>query len=45
MSGFNFNYSGKTTQPTVDQIQPVLVNTDPLNVFTGKSKPYPFLYK
>jgi hypothetical protein len=34
-SGIYFNYSGRTTQPTVDQIQPVLVNTDPLNVFIG----------
>ncbi|MDF2433591.1 MAG: hypothetical protein JWP44_3222 [Mucilaginibacter sp.] len=34
-SNFNFNYSGKTTQPTVDEIQPVLVNTDPLNVIVG----------
>ncbi|GAC1307158.1 MAG: hypothetical protein NVSMB24_18480 [Mucilaginibacter sp.] len=34
-SSFGFDYSGKTTQPTVDQIQPVLVNTDPLNVIIG----------
>ncbi|MDB5138285.1 MAG: outer rane beta-barrel protein [Mucilaginibacter sp.] len=34
-SNFGFNYSGNSTQPTVDQIQPVLVNTDPLNVVTG----------
>jgi len=29
------NYYGNTTQPTIDQIQPVLVNTDPLNVTLG----------
>jgi hypothetical protein len=29
------NYYGTTTQPTIDQIQPVLVNTDPLNIFIG----------
>ena len=29
------NYSGNTTQPTIDQIQPVLVNTDPLNITLG----------
>jgi hypothetical protein len=35
MSGFSVNYSGKATQPTVDQIQPVRVNTDQLNEFVG----------
>ena len=34
-SGFNINYNGTTTQPTVDQIQPVLVNSDPLNIILG----------
>ncbi|TWI94851.1 outer membrane beta-barrel protein [Mucilaginibacter frigoritolerans] len=34
-SNFNVNYNGKTTQPTVDQIQPLLVNTDPLNLIIG----------
>ncbi|MFB9843539.1 outer membrane beta-barrel protein [Mucilaginibacter ginsenosidivorans] len=34
-SGFNINYNGRTTQPTVDQIQPVLVNSDPLNIVLG----------
>jgi len=29
------NYNGKTTQPTIDQIQPVIVNTDPLNLTLG----------
>jgi hypothetical protein len=28
-------YNGNTTQPTIDQIQPVLINTDPLNLFLG----------
>jgi outer membrane receptor protein involved in Fe transport len=32
---FSFNYSGNTTQPTLDQIQPIRVNTDPLNVTLG----------
>ncbi|MBG6234597.1 hypothetical protein IWX76_001152 [Pedobacter sp. CAN_A7] len=32
---FRLNYLGRTTQPTIDQIQPVRVNTDPLNVFLG----------
>ena len=35
MASLGVNYSGKTSQPTVDQIQPVLVNTDPLNVVIG----------
>jgi len=29
------NYNGSTTQPTIDQIQPVQVNTDPLNITIG----------
>ncbi|MGN8072236.1 outer membrane beta-barrel family protein [Mucilaginibacter sp. SG564] len=29
------NYNGNTTQPTIDQIQPVRVNTDPLNITLG----------
>jgi hypothetical protein len=32
---FYLNYTGVTTQPTIDQIQPVLVNTDPLNITIG----------
>ncbi len=32
---FSLNYTGNTTQPTIDQIQPVLVNTDPLNITIG----------
>jgi Outer membrane protein beta-barrel family/Carboxypeptidase regulatory-like domain len=34
-SGFSINYNGSTTQPTVDQIQPILVNNDPLNIVVG----------
>jgi hypothetical protein len=33
----SFNYNGNTSQPTIDQIQPVLVNTDPLNVTLGNA--------
>lgn len=29
------NYSGRTVQPTISQIQPVAVNTDPLNITIG----------
>ncbi len=29
------NYSGRTTQPTIQQLQPVLNNTDPLNIQLG----------
>ena len=28
-------YNGSTTQPTIDQIQPVRVNTNPLNIILG----------
>ncbi|HRP54971.1 TonB-dependent receptor [Agriterribacter sp.] len=31
----NFSYNGSTQQPTIQQIQPVQENNDPLNVFTG----------
>ncbi len=34
-SSINLDYSGSTVQPTVDQIQPILVNNDPLNVVIG----------
>ncbi len=30
-----FDYNGNNTQPTIDQIQPVRVNTDPLNITIG----------
>ena len=29
------NYNGSTTQPTISQIQPIALNTDPLNVVVG----------
>ncbi|MDB5112774.1 MAG: outer rane beta-barrel protein, partial [Mucilaginibacter sp.] len=32
-----FNYSGSNTQPNIDQIQPVLVNTDPLYITVGNA--------
>lgn len=32
---FSFNYNGNTIQPTIDQVQPVRVNNDPLNVILG----------
>jgi hypothetical protein len=31
------NYNGSNTQPTINQIQPVLVNTDPLNITVGNA--------
>jgi hypothetical protein len=34
---FSFNYNGNTTQPTIDQIQPVKVNTDPNNITVGNA--------
>jgi hypothetical protein len=32
---FNLSYNGNTTQPTLDQIQPVRINNDPLNIILG----------
>lgn len=32
---FRLSYNGNTTQPNINQIQPVRVNTDPLNVSLG----------
>jgi hypothetical protein len=32
---FRFDYSGNTTQPSISQIQPIRVNTDPLNISLG----------
>ncbi len=32
---FSLSYNGNTTQPNINQIQPVLENTDPLNVYLG----------
>lgn len=35
--GFRFNYDGRTSQPGIDQIQPVRNNNDPLNVTLGNT--------
>lgn len=32
---FNIEYSGNNTQPQLSQIQPVRINTDPLNIVVG----------
>jgi outer membrane receptor protein involved in Fe transport len=32
---FRFNYNGNTQQPRIDQIQPIIINTDPLFVTLG----------
>jgi hypothetical protein len=34
-SGLRFNYNGNTQQPTIDQLQPLTNNEDPLNVVIG----------
>jgi hypothetical protein len=34
-SGLRFNYNGNTRQPTIDQLQPLKNNSDPLNVIVG----------
>ncbi|QJD98104.1 outer membrane beta-barrel protein [Mucilaginibacter robiniae] len=34
-SSIRIAYSGSTIQPTIDQLQPVRVNTDPLNITVG----------
>jgi hypothetical protein len=31
----SFNYNGNTRQPTIDQLQPLRDNSDPLNVYRG----------
>lgn len=30
-----FNYNGSTTAPSLEQLQPIRVNTDPLNIYIG----------
>jgi hypothetical protein len=35
MAGLYLNYQGNTQQPSISQIQPVVVNTNPLNVTLG----------
>ncbi len=32
---FSIDYNGKTTQPTLEQLQPVATNNDPLNIILG----------
>lgn len=34
-SSFSVNYRGTTRQPTIDQLQPIRDNNDPLNVYLG----------
>ncbi len=34
-SGFRFNYNGSTQQPSIDQLQPLKNNNDPLNIVIG----------
>ena len=34
-SNLSINYSGSTTQPTMEQLQPLTNNDDPLNIVTG----------
>ena len=36
-TSFGFIYTGNSSQPTLQQIQPVKINTDPLNVFIGNA--------
>lgn len=35
MSSFRISYNGNTRQPGIDQLQPLKVNTDPLNIIEG----------
>jgi hypothetical protein len=35
MAGIYFNYQGRTVQPSISQIQPVTINSDPLSVIVG----------
>src|SRR5690606_30010548 len=32
---FRFNYNGNTNAPSLEQLQPIRVNTDPLNIYIG----------
>ena len=34
-SSLTINYQGRTTQPSIQQIQPLITNTDPLNITLG----------
>jgi Outer membrane protein beta-barrel family/Carboxypeptidase regulatory-like domain len=33
--GLRFNYNGSTQQPSIEQLQPILDNNDPLNIYVG----------
>ncbi|WP_342329741.1 outer membrane beta-barrel family protein [Pedobacter sp. FW305-3-2-15-E-R2A2] len=35
MTSFRINYNGNTRQPGIEQLQPLKVNTDPLNIVEG----------
>ncbi|MBB2151035.1 outer membrane beta-barrel family protein [Pedobacter gandavensis] len=35
MKSLRFDYYGNTTQPSINQLQPVKVNNDPLNIYDG----------
>ncbi len=34
-TNFTFSYTGRTNQPTINQLQPIRENTDPLNILIG----------
>ncbi|QKJ32237.1 outer membrane beta-barrel protein [Mucilaginibacter mali] len=34
-ASFSMSYNGNTIQPTIDQVQPVRINNDPLNIVLG----------
>lgn len=42
-ASLQFNYSGQTTEPTLEQLQPLRVNTDPLNIVLGNPELHPSL--
>ena len=35
METIRFNYNGNSSAPSLDQLQPIKVNTDPLNIYIG----------
>ncbi len=37
-SSVNFRYNGNTNQPTINQIQPIIINTDPTNIMIGNDQ-------
>ncbi|MEO8886543.1 MAG: TonB-dependent receptor [Mucilaginibacter sp.] len=40
-TNYSFNYSGAATQPTIDQLQPIQINTDPQNISVGNANLQP----